>query len=160
MKSRTMVLSVLSVLLMGLLSYSQTARKPVRGAQEPVEDVGATIGKLEEQMRLATLRGTSNWWVENLAEGYTETDFLGQVHTRDEVIAMQRSKELLYDAWNLSDRTLHTYNGDTAVLTGKLNAEGTYRGQSLSGDFQFTRVWIRKGLEWKLASSHSTRIAP
>jgi hypothetical protein len=45
-------------------------------------------------------------------------------------------------------------------LTGKLNAEGTYRGQSLSGDFQFTRVWIRSGLEWKLASSHSTRIAP
>lgn len=156
MRSRTVVMAVL---LLGVLGYSQTSRKPTTAApQRPAEDVGTTIGKLEEEMRLASLKGTAAWWVEHLADGYTETDFLGKVRNRDEVIAMQRSSDLIYDVWNLSDRTLHTYNGDTVIITGKLSADGTYGRQSLSGDFQFTRVWIRRGLEWQLASSQSTKI--
>jgi len=151
---------VLAVLLLGVLGYSQTSRKaPASAPARPPEDLAATIGKLEDQMRLASLKGTSGWWVENLADGYTETDFLGKVRTREEVIEMQRSSDLVYDAWNVSDRTLHTYNGDTVIITGTLNAEGSYKGQSLSGDFQFTRVWVKRGQEWKLVSSHSTRIA-
>jgi hypothetical protein len=155
MRSTTVVLAVL---LLAVLGYSQTPRKTATAPPRPAEDVTATIGKLEEEMRLASLKGTAGWWVEHLAEGYTETDSLGKVRNRDEVIAMQRSSDLVYDAWNLSDRTLHTYNGDTVIIIGKLNLEGTYKGQSLSGDFQFTRVWIRRGLEWQMASSQYTRI--
>jgi len=150
---------VLGGLLLGVLAYSQTSRKTATSAPaRPQEDLAATIGKLEDQMRLASIKGTSGWWVENLADGYTDTDFMGKVRTREEVIEMQRSSDLVYDAWNLSDRTLHTYNGDTVIIIGKLNAEGSYKGQSLSGDFQFTRVWVKRGLEWKLASSQLTKI--
>jgi len=158
MSSKTVVLAVL---FLAVVAYSQISRRPAAtpAPGRPAEDLGTIIGKLEDQMRLAVLKGTSGWWVENLDEGYSETDSLGKVHTRDEVIAMQRSSDLVYDAWNLSDRTLHTYNGDTVIIIGKVNTEGTYKGQSLSGDFQFTRIWVKRGLEWKLASSQLTRIA-
>ena len=142
----------------GLLLCAQGARKPTG----PVRDQGnvQAIGKLEDEMRIAILKGTAGWWVEHLSEGYTGTDFQGKVTNRDQTIELQRSTDLVYDAWNLSDRAVHTFNGDTVIVTGKVTVEGTYRGQSLSGDFQFTRVWVKNGLVWELAASQYTKIGP
>jgi len=142
----------------GLLLCAQTARK----ATAPVRDQGnvQAIGKLEDEMRIAILKGTAGWWVEHLSEGYTGTDFQGSVTNRDQTIELQRSADLAYDTWNLSDRAVHTFNGDTVIVTGKVTVEGTYRGQSLSGDFQFTRVWVKNGLVWELAASQYTKVNP
>lgn len=142
----------------GLLLCAQTARKPTA----PIRDQGnvQAIGKLEDEMRIAILKGTAGWWVEHLSEGYTGTDFQGKVTNRDQTIELQRSTDLVYDTWNLSDRAVHTFNGDTVIVTGKVTVEGTYRGQSLSGDFQFTRVWVKNGLAWELGASQYTKIGP
>ena len=142
----------------GLLLCAQTARKPA-GSVRDQGNVQA-IGKLEDEMRIAILKGTAGWWVEHLSEGYTGTDFQGKVTNRDQTIELQRSTDLVYDTWNLSDRAVHTFNGDTVIVTGKVTVEGTYRGQSLSGDFQFTRVWVKNGLVWELAASQYTKIGP
>ncbi|HMF90483.1 MAG TPA: nuclear transport factor 2 family protein [Candidatus Angelobacter sp.] len=141
-----------------VLLPAQTARKP--GFAPPPENTGAIIGKLEEGMRLAALKGAAGWWVENLDEGFTDTDFQGKVSNKAETIELQRSSALIYDTVNLSERTLHVFNGDTAIVTGKMTAAWTYRGQNVSGDFQITRVWVKHGLEWKLAAQQATRIAP
>jgi len=141
-----------------LLLCAQTARKPTG----PIRDQGnvQAIGKLEDEMRIAILKGTAGWWVEHLSAGYTGTDFQGKVTNRYETIELQRSTDLVYDTWNLSDRSVHTFNGDTVLVTGKVSVEGTYKGQSLSGDFQFTRVWVKNGLVWELAASQYTKINP
>jgi len=140
----------------GLLLCAQTARKPTTPARDQ-SNVQA-IGKLEDEMRIAILKGTAGWWVEHLSEGYTGTDFQGKVTNRDQTIELQRSTDLIYDTWNLSDRAVHSFNGDTVIVTGKVTVEGTYRGQSLSGDFEFTRVWVKNGLVWELAASQYTKI--
>ena len=145
-----------ALLCSGLLLCAQTARKPAAPHRDQ-ENVQA-IGKLEDEMRIAILKGSAGWWVEHLSEGYTGTDFQGKVSNRDQTIELQRSTDLVYDAWNLSDRAVHTFNGDTVIVTGKVTVEGTYRGQSLSGDFQFTRVWVKNGLVWELAAAQYTKI--
>jgi hypothetical protein len=155
MTLRTALLAALLLISIVLLS-AQTARKPANAAPE---NVGAAIGKLEDEMRLAVLKGNAGWWVENLDDNYTDTDFHGKVSNKAETIDLQRSSSLIYDTMNLSERTLHLFNGDTVIVTGKMTTDGTYRGQSLSGDFQITRVWVKRGLEWKLAASQATRIA-
>jgi Domain of unknown function (DUF4440) len=144
------------LLCSGLLLCAQTARKPATPHRD--QDNVQAIGKLEDEMRIAVLKGTAGWWVEHLSEGYTGTDFQGKVSNRDQTIELQRSTDLVYDAWNLSDRAVHTFNGDTVIVTGKVTVEGTYRGQSLSGDFQFTRVWVKNGLVWELAAAQYTKI--
>jgi hypothetical protein len=144
------------LLCSGLLLCAQTARKPVAPHRD--QDNVQAIGKLEDEMRIAVLKGTAGWWVEHLSEGYTGTDFQGKVSNRAQTIELQRSTDLVYDAWNLSDRAVHTFNGDTVIVTGKVTVEGTYRGQSLSGDFQFTRVWVKNGLVWELAAAQYTKI--
>ena len=159
-KSKRMGLIALLIASMGLL-YSQAARKPASSVPtNRDQEIVNTIRKLEDEMRLASLKGTAGWWVEYLSDGYTDTDFRGKVSTKAEIIEIQRSGDLTYEILNLSDRTVHTFNGDTVIITGKLTVEGAYRGQSLSGDYQFTRVWTKSGSDWKLAASQATKIAP
>jgi len=156
--SRTAALFVF--LLAGLTAlFSQAAHKGAAGGSRDQESVTA-VGKLEDRMRLAALKGDASWWVENLSDGYVETDFQGNITNKAETIELQRSSALIYDILNLSERNVHTFNGDTIIITGKVTAEGTFHQKSFSGDFQITRVWVKQGLEWKLASSQTTRIAP
>ena len=156
--SKTGVL--LGLLLTGVaLLFAQAAHKPAAGGSRDQESVMA-IGKLEDQMRLAALKGEASWWVENLSDAYIETDFQGKVTNKAETIEMQRSSTLIYDILNLSERNVRVFNGNTVIITGKMTAEGTFHQQSFSGDFQITRVWVKEGLEWKLASSQATRIVP
>jgi hypothetical protein len=148
---------LLGLLLTGItLLFSQTAHKPGNRDQESV----MAIGKLEDQMRIAALKGDASWWVENLSDAYVEIDFQGNVTNKAETIELQRSSALVYDVMNLSERSVHTFNGDTVIITGKMTAEGTFRQKSFSGDFQITRVWVKQGLEWKLASSQATKMSP
>jgi hypothetical protein len=37
--------------------------------------------------------------------------------------------------------------------------QGAVDGKSISGNYRFTRVWIKEGLDWKLAAEQMTRIA-
>lgn len=141
-------------------AYSQAARKhastpPGNRDQESVQ----AVAKLEDEMRIAALKGDAGWWAEHLSEAYIGTDFQGKISNKEQALEFQRSKDLVYDTWNLSDRAVHIFNGDTVIVTGKMTLEGTYRGQSLSGDFQFTRVWVRNGLVWELAAFQSTKLA-
>lgn len=143
-----------------LLLHSQTRKSATAAPASRDQEAFNAIGKLENQMRLASLKGDATWWDEYLADSYLDTDFLGKVAGKAEIVAMHRSPDLSYETLNLSDRTVRTFNGDTVIVTGKVTVEGNYHGQSLSGDYQFTRVWVKSGLDWKLAASQATRIAP
>lgn len=150
-----------AILLAGILLLHAQTRKPATAvpANRDQEAFNA-IAKLEDQMRLATLKGDATWWDEYLSDYCTDTDFQGKVNNKAGIVAMHRSPDLSYDTMNLSDRSVHVFNGDTVIVTGKVTIEGTYRRQSLSGDYQFTRVWTKSGLDWRLAASQATKIAP
>jgi hypothetical protein len=143
-----------ALLLTIVLLPAQTARKPA----SPPENTGAIIGKLEDEMRLAYLKGNAGWWVENLDDGFTDIDFQGKVSNKSQIVELQRSSLLIYDTVNLSERTLHVFNADTVIVTGRMTAEWTNHGQNFSGDFQITRVWVKRGLVWQLAAQQATRI--
>jgi ketosteroid isomerase-like protein len=143
-----------------LLVHAQTRKAPAAAPGSRNQDIAAAIQKLEEGMRLAALKGDAGWWDTYLADNFTDTDFRGKVSGKAEIVAMYRSSQINYETLNLSDRTLRIFAGDTVIVTGKMAAEGTYRGQNLAGDFQFTRVWIKMDLEWRLAASQATKIVP
>lgn len=158
---QTRKILILVLLLASVLPvHAQTGKARAAAPASRNQDIAAAIQKLEEGMRLAALKGDAGWWDTYLADNFTDTDFRGKVSGKAEIVEMYRSSQLNYDTLNLSDRTLRIFAGDTVIVTGKMTAEGTYRGQNLSGDFQFTRVWIKMDLEWKLAASQATKIAP
>jgi len=51
-------------------------------------------------------------------------------------------------------------HGDTVIVTGTSVQSGISNGQPWSGRFRFTRVWLKQDGAWKMAASHSSRIAP
>ena len=50
--------------------------------------------------------------------------------------------------------------GDTAVVTGHVLARLSVQGQSIVEDVRFTRVYARRGEQWKMVAGQGTRIAP
>jgi ketosteroid isomerase-like protein len=123
------------------------------------EDMLNTIKRLEDDMRVAILKGDTGWWSAYLSDEYTQTEADGKVKNKAQAIEALRSKYLIYDTLNFSDRAVRTFNGDTVLITGKMTVEGTDQGKTMNGDFQFTRVWVKQGLEWKLASFQMTSTA-
>jgi hypothetical protein len=159
MKPRLTLLVVLSLAAFAL-AHAQSAHKRAPGPTvNSPQEIAENIQRLEGELRVAIMKGDSAWFEEHLAENYTETDPNGKVSSRAEVIQFYKTVQPEYDSWNLSDGTARTYNGNTVILTGKTELEGAVRGQHVSGAFRFTRVWIKKGLEWQLAASQATRIA-
>lgn len=148
----------LALLVFGIFPAAAQAGKTAHvspGYRE--QDMLNAIKKLEDDMRVAVLKGDISWWNAYLSDEYSETGADGKVRNKTETIDMLKSKYLIYDTMNFSDRAVHTFNVDTVIVTGKVTIAGTNQGQSINGDFQFTRVWVRQGLEWKLASYQLTR---
>ena len=139
------------------LSHPQSKKTahPAGGYRE--QDMLNAVKQLEDGLRIAVLKGDPTWWNAYLSDEYSQTDADGKVLNKAETIQRQSSKYLIYEALNFSDRTVHTFNLDAVIVSGKMIVDGTNEGQSISGTFQFTRVWVKQGLEWKLASFQMTR---
>lgn len=138
----------------------QTAHKRATGpAVSSSQEIADAIQHLEGDLRIAILKSDPTWFEEHLAENYAETDSQGKVMSRADVIQFYRTAAPEYDSWNLSNGTARTYNGNTVILTARLDLEGTLHGQKLSGSFRVTRIWIKQGSDWELAASQYTRIA-
>ncbi len=147
---------ICSVVLTVCVACPQAHRKP---AAPRAADTSDTIQRLEADLRLALLKHEPSWFEEHLAQTYTDVDALGNVHSRAQAIEYYRSPDLSIDVYNLSEGTARTFNGDLVILTGKLEIQGTLRDQSLSGNFRFTRIWVKQGTDnWELAGMQLTRI--
>jgi hypothetical protein len=152
---------LLIMLLSGMVLLHPQARRPSPANQPGREqDAFTAVAKLEDQLRVASLKGDAGWWDEYLADSYTDIDAGGRLTNKAETVAIRRSPDLSYEIMNLSDRSVRTFNGDTVIVTGKVTIEGKYRDQSLSGEYQFTRIWVKSGMDWRLAASQATRLAP
>lgn len=159
MKPGTIILVVLLPLSAVLLQAQSVRKRAGAPVVNSPQQIAQEIQHMESTLRIALMKGDASWFQEHLAENYAETDADGRVSSRSEVIEFYRTTQPEYDTWNLSDGTARTYNGNTVILTGKIDLEGTVRGQRVSGAYRFTRVWIKQGLEWQLAASQITRIA-
>jgi len=158
MKHLITILLVNVLLVSSLPPLSSQTRKQAAGPS--AQDAVNAIGKLEDEMRLASIKGLGGWWSDHLTDSYVEIDGQGKVSTKAEVVTMHKSPDLVMETVNLSDRNVQTFNGDTVIVTGRMTLVATYRDQNLSGDYQFTRVWVKQGLEWKLAAMQTSARIP
>lgn len=81
----------------------------------------------------------------------------GRVQRKADYLDDLRSKSRVNGGIANRDVVIREY-GDTAVVNGVSVQSGVSNGQPWSGQFRFTRVWIRRGGEWTIVSSHSSRI--
>lgn len=138
---------------------AQARKSPQPSTAAREQDMLKEIKRLEDELRIAMVKGDATWWNAYLSSEYAETDANGKLRNKAETMEMHESKTLIYEALDFSDRTVRTFNGDTVIVSGRMTAQGTDQGHPFNTDYQFTRVWVRQGLEWKLASLQETKVA-
>ncbi|HKU37437.1 MAG TPA: nuclear transport factor 2 family protein, partial [Polyangiales bacterium] len=50
--------------------------------------------------------------------------------------------------------------GDTAIVTGHVVAKLSVAGNPIVEDVRFTRVYARRGAQWKMVAGQGTRLTP
>jgi len=127
-------------------------------------DARQEIERLEEQARQAALKGDVGFVEKYTAPDYVAITANGRSHSKAEEIQNRQAAAVTYQAIDVRELKIRIY-ADTAVCNSvaavkfKTQEKGykTYFGKEYSGDYRFTRVWVKQGGDWKLVSFQSTR---
>lgn len=122
------------------------------------------IERLEEQTRQAALKGDASFMEKYAAPDYISITANGRSHSKAEEIQNRQSGAVTYQTIDVRELKIRIY-GDTAIcnslaavkFTTQEKGYKTYYNKEYSGDYRFTRVWVKQGGDWKLVSFQSTR---
>lgn len=122
------------------------------------ENLHHQIDHLEKVWRDAVLRSNTAEMSALLARDYTAITPNGTLQTKQDTLANLRSGKLHFTTINISDRKIRFY-GNTAVVTSRARVEGMKDNSPISGNFRYTRVYVRNAQgQWKIVSFEASRI--
>jgi ketosteroid isomerase-like protein len=113
---------------------------------------------LEKQRSEAVVKGDTATLDKMTAEDYLFTNPLGQVRTKAQILQDLKSGELKFESIETDDVKARVY-GNAAVVTGRATTKGKSGGQDVSGQFRFTRVYVKNKGRWQSVAFQQTRIA-
>jgi ketosteroid isomerase-like protein len=128
---------------------SQKMRKKSQAEQE--------LFKLEREFGEAQPRRDISRLKRLMADDFIATVPPGKVINKAEVIAQVTSPDLEMESLVNDDIHVRVY-GDVAVVTARGVARGRYKGRDASGQFRYTRVWIKQKGQWQAIAAQSTMI--
>jgi ketosteroid isomerase-like protein len=125
------------------------------------------VQNLEQALAKAVVRGDRDFFERTLAQEFTHTSHTGAFKSRAEWMAeskfsgaREKTGATRYDEFELDDLAVRIY-GDSAVVTGRSTPKGTTaKGEPITGQFRFLRVWVRRQGRWQAVAFEGTRIAP
>jgi ketosteroid isomerase-like protein len=123
-------------------------------AAQSVED---QIKKLETERAAAVVKGDVALLTAQTSDDYTLINVNGQVSTKTQMVDGFKSGQNKMTKDEVSDLKVRLY-GNTAIVTGTVDAQGTMGGKDASGQALFTRVWVKKGGKWITVSLQQTRV--
>lgn len=93
-----------------------------------------------------------------LADDYIAITANGTLQTKEQTLANLRNGSNHVDAIDFSDRKVRFY-GTTAVVTSKAEVKGLKSDQNMSGNYRYTRVYVRDSRgAWRIVSFEASRI--
>lgn len=123
-------------------------------------DLSPVLVALEQKLAAAWVDGDRAFIEGLLAEEWTVIDTTGRVLTRaevlDETFGSADRSILSMDVDDLQVRLL----GAAAVVTGRTQATGSYRGEAASVTLRFTDVFQERDGRWTIVASQGTMVPP
>lgn len=117
------------------------------------------IRALENERNQAILNGDAATLERMTSDDYTFITLRGELRTKSEIVKGFQSGSFKYDSRTISDLNVRVY-GDTAIVTGRATQKGSERGKDYSGDYRFTRVYVKQNGRWMTVALQTTRIQP
>ncbi len=153
-------------MLVPLLLLTVNARPLQAGSNLPRPDlpkgqkheIRHEIDHLEEAWRVAILRQDSTAMGTLLADDYMAITAYGTLQTRDQALANLRSGRMHFTTLDVFDRKVRFY-GKTALVTSQAEVKGTTPDGDISGDYRYTRVYVRDAQgNWKIVSFEASKV--
>lgn len=125
-------------------------------AQSP-SDLEKELITLQHDWGVARIKGDVGFLEDLYAKEFRVTAMNGSVVERDADIAVFASGAMKPESITDDEMKVSLY-GDVAVVTGRENLKGTYRG--VPGEFalRFTNVFVRRDGRWQLVTHQVTPI--
>jgi uncharacterized protein (TIGR02246 family) len=144
-------LVAIALLLAGVV---MSAQKPIETSSDEKE-----IRALEDERNRAILNGDAALLERMTSDDYTFITLRGELRTKAEIVNGFKSGSFKYEARTISDLKVRVY-GDTAIVTGRSSQRGKENGKDYSGDYRFTRVYVKQGGRWLTVALQTTLINP
>ncbi len=110
------------------------------------------IEKLEETWRDAAVHRDTQVMDGLLADDYMGISGDGRLQSKEQTLNSLRDGTMHFESINLSDRKVRFYDR-TAVVTSQAEVKGATPDGSLSGNYRYTRVYVRDPHgNWKVVS--------
>jgi uncharacterized protein (TIGR02246 family) len=154
----------LCILTVLLLLEGGSPAKPSAGnddaaakkANGPEEELRALEAKLNE----AIVRADLGFFDRVFADDFTHTNHNGEFRSKAQWLANHKpGAKSPYESFDTEDLSVRVY-GETAVVTGRSLPKGKdSKGQAITGQFRFTRVWVKRDGRWQVVAFQGTRIS-
>jgi ketosteroid isomerase-like protein len=147
-----LVLSIIAPADCAVAQASQTDLSP-----KPQMTVEREIESLEEARNQAVLHGDVAALDRMTSDDYTFITLRGELRTKSDILKGFASGSFHYESRQISDLKVRVY-GDTAIVTGRSMQKGMENGKDYSGDYRFTRVYVKEKGHWVTVALQTTLI--
>jgi ketosteroid isomerase-like protein len=118
----------------------------------------AQIRELEAELSRAVLAGDAATFDRLFADDFTHTSHTGRFRNKADWLKDVKPGRSLYSAYDVEDQAIRVY-GSTAVVTGRITPQGTNsKGEPITGQYRFLRVWVKRDSQWRAVAFQGTRI--
>ena len=154
-KSRYLSLILISMLISSAnYAAAQTSRTHI-SSHQTTED--GEIKSLEEARNQAVLHGDVAALDKMTSDDYTFITLRGELRTKSDILKGFASGSFHYESRQISDLKVRVH-GDTAIVTGRSVQKGMENGKDYSGDYRFTRVYVRENGRWLTVALQTTLV--
>jgi ketosteroid isomerase-like protein len=112
---------------------------------------------MEEALRVAISKGDAKAYGRIVGDDYIFTNQDAVMRTKAQMVSAYESGSIKYESVKFDDLKVHAY-GDTAVVTGRSTVKGTDGGKDISGQYRYTRVYVKRQGRWQLVATQTTTI--
>ena len=131
------------------------ARQPA----DPQAAVKQEIMRIENERNRAVVDGDAAALDRLTAADYSFITLRGELRTKDEIVKGFKSGSFHYDTRTISDSTVP--RGRRHRRRGRpLEPEGHRERKDYSGDYRFTRVYVKQNGHWQTVALQTTLIQP
>ena len=115
------------------------------------------VRALEAARNDAIVRGDAATLERMTSDDYTFITLRGELRTKAEIVKGFATGAFKYESREISDLNIRVY-GNAAVVTGRSTQKGTENGKDYSGDYWFTRVYVKENARWLTVALQTTLI--
>jgi ketosteroid isomerase-like protein len=125
-------------------------------AHEADDRAKLEVQQVEKEWREAWIRGDPVALDRIHADDYLSINYLGQLSTKAQVMADVRAGAFKYESMAHKDVVMRVY-GDVVIVNARTINKGHRQQRDVSGEFRYTRVYVKRGGHWQAVLSQYTR---